>query len=144
MQPGDADVDDEVGRAAEVLGGQLRFAGDTEVGRPGGNHQDSAAARGRRLGWPCEHVRVFLVPSLRQHQQDPLGMGGTRPGKQGRRAGCFDGAGGRGHLRGRLALAVHRLGVPAAPRPVMVQFDECGHGLVGLPVLSHVTAAPSG
>ena len=137
MQPGNADIGDQIGGTAEVDSGQLCLPRDPEVGGTGRDHQDPPAARSRGLGRPGQHARVFVVAGIRQDTQDCPGVRGGRTGEQRRRAGCLDGPGDSTDLAGRLALAVHRLGVAAATRPVTVQLDERRQGLIGLPALTH-------
>jgi len=141
MQPGDADIGDQIGGPAEVNRGQLRLPCDSEVGGTGRDHQDPSAVRRRRLGRPGQYARVFVVAGIRQDTADRLGVRGTRTGEQRRRAGCLDGPGGGTDLAGCLALAVDRLRVATATRPVMVRLDERRHGLIGLPGLTHARPA---
>jgi hypothetical protein len=48
MQPGNADIGDEIGGTAEIAGGQLCLPRDLEVGGTGRDHQNPPAARSRR------------------------------------------------------------------------------------------------
>jgi hypothetical protein len=137
MQPGNADIGDEIGRTAEIDSGQLGLPRDPEVGGTGRDHQNPPAARSRRFRRPGQYARVFVVAGIRHDPQDRLGVRGARTGEQRRRAGCLYGPGDGTDLPGRLALAVHRLGVPAATLPVMIQLDERRHRLVGPPGLTH-------
>jgi hypothetical protein len=137
MQPGDADIGDHIGGTPQVDGGQQRLPRDPEVGGAGRDDQNPPAARGRRLRRPGQYARVCVVAGIRQDIQDRLDVRGTGAGEQRRRAGRLDGPGDGTDLAGRLALAVHRLGIAAATRPVVVQFDVRRHGLVRLPWLTH-------
>ena len=47
MEAGDADVVQPIDRVAHHLGGDRRFFGDGQVGRPGGRDDNRALARGR-------------------------------------------------------------------------------------------------
>ena len=93
MQPGNADIGDEIGGTAEIDSGKLRLPRDPEVGGTGRDHQNPPAARSRRLRRPGQYARVFVVAGIRQDTQDRLGMRRTRAGEQRRRAGCLDGPG---------------------------------------------------
>jgi len=61
VQPGDADVHDELGAAAQVAGGAQGLPGDRKVGGAGGDDQDQAAVGLGRLGWPRQEVGLFVV-----------------------------------------------------------------------------------
>ncbi len=54
MEPGDADVDDELGRASEPARGQLGLSGDRAVRGAGGQDGDEAAGLRRRFRRPGE------------------------------------------------------------------------------------------
>jgi hypothetical protein len=113
MQPSHADIDHELGGAAEVLGGEQGLAGDREVGGAGGDDDDETAGRLGRLGWPREHPGVDVVARVGQFVEDGLGMGLLGPGEQGDDVvSVADGGCDGGDLLGCLAFAVDRLRYP--------------------------------
>ena len=127
VQPGHADVDDELGGPPEVAGGEHRLARDRQVGRARADDHDPSSGRVRRAGRPDHQPRHVVHRSVGQH----LAQHGTvvipAAGEQ-RHPVCTsalaqsrrDGA----HLGGGLALAVDRLGIARARLPSEV---ELGH-----------------
>ena len=142
MQAGDADVLDEVDAGAVDAHGEGGLGGDRGVRGAGRDHRHGAARRGQRAEGDGARERVHVGPEL-------VGGPGQRvvvePGREHRAVGVLrvQGAQDRDHLGGRLARAVHDLGVAGAPSPVEVDAREaevCG-ARVGSSTRTNLAAA---
>ncbi len=67
VQPGHPDVDDQLGVAAEVPGGEQRLPRDRQVGRPGAEDEDAAPGRLRGCGRPGDQPGHLVDRRVGQH-----------------------------------------------------------------------------
>ena len=126
VQTGHPDVDQCLGRPAEVGGGEFGFAGNRNVRGAGRDDEDEPTGRRGRCRRPGQQPRRDVVAGVGKHRHDGGRVLGFCPGEEGDRWLIADGAGDGGDLFRRLAGAVDRFGVPAAGCAVEIQGGDSG------------------